>query len=616
MRRWLYRLATFRSELRRRHVFRVAIAYAMTAYAALQVANNLFPALHLPAWTSTLVAVLAILGFPVALVLAWAFQLTPDGVRMDPPAAGFLPLQGGHPGMESVGPLSIGGSAANTSTGTHPETGSTRARPGKVRLIVPPFRLLRPDAEVEFLCFSLADAVTSSLAGLQSLLVRSPLTATRLAGDADSPVAIGKLADVDVVLSGTVLRSGDQLRVSTQLVDAREGTVLWSQTSQATVADLFELQDRLARRIVESLALPLSSQERQLLRHDVPANARAYEFYLRANQLAYAAGQWAYARDLYLRSLEEDPDYAPAWARLARCHRLIAKWSPDEAAVRENNAAAETAFQRALIINPQLSIVHSLYAQLEVDLGRAEQAMVRLLNLMAAGGGEADLFPGLVHALRFCGLLDASLSAHAAAAARDPAANTSVVHTYFMLGEYDRVLQHTYGDIGYIAPLALASLGRDDEAVALLRQNERSVADTGAAPYLASLRALLEGDRQRSLTEINRVVGTLRDAEALYYLVRQMARLGETDRACAQLERVVAMGFFCAPALATDPWLDPLRSDPRFALVLEQAEARHQRALRAYREAGGDQLLGNVAGGAASPQRMSEAASAPGAAAV
>src|SRR5262249_15684528 len=183
-------------------------------------------------------------------------------------------------------------------------------RPASVtRLIVLPFRMLRADPDTEFLAFSIPDALTASLAGLESLVVRSSMAAARFAGDGQPADAkkIAAEADVDVIVTGTVLRAGDQVRVMSQLTDAATGTLLWSGGAQAPMGDVFQVQDELTRRIVESLSLPLTMREQQLLRRDVPKNAKAYEYYLRGNQLSYDSKQWAVARDLYLRCVEEDP---------------------------------------------------------------------------------------------------------------------------------------------------------------------------------------------------------------------------------------------------------------------------------------------------------------------
>src|SRR5688572_9616251 len=258
------------------------------------------------------------------------------------------------------------------------DTGTGAAARTLTRLIVLPFRILRQDPETDFLAFSLADALTSTLSGLQSLVVRSSVAAARFGGDAPDLRAVAGEAEVDVVLLGTLLRAGDQVRVTTQLVDAGGATVIWSHTAQAPVGDLFSLQDDLAGRIVDSLSLPLTARERKMLKQDVPSSAAAYELYLRANELSRDSGQWHAALGLYERCIAQDPHYAPGWAGAGRMHRMIAKYVGEE--TLERLARAEHALKRALELNPDLSPAENVLAHLEVDLGRAEASMVRLLR--------------------------------------------------------------------------------------------------------------------------------------------------------------------------------------------------------------------------------------------
>lgn len=293
------------------------------------------------------------------------------------------------------------------------------------RVMVLPFRLLRPDPDIDFVCFSLADAIATTLASLDTLVVRSPLAAPRNAAEAPDLAAIAKDADVDVVLAGTVLRAGDIVRVSTQLLEAPTGKILWSHTSQRPPNDLFATEDAIVREVVESLMRPLAGRQHRGIRSDVPSNAKAYEFYLRANALSHDASTWAIARDLYLQAVEADADYAPALARLGRVYRLLAKYAPapgDRGKTQrdQQTALAESAFNRALTLNPDLAIADSYYAQLELDVGRAEEAMVRLLRRAAVRDTNPDLFAALVSACRYCGLLDASLSAADFARRLDP----------------------------------------------------------------------------------------------------------------------------------------------------------------------------------------------------
>src|SRR6185312_4138425 len=139
-----------------------------------------------------------------------------------------------------------------------------------------------------------------------------------------------------------------QLRASTQLVEAPRGTVLTSHTVQSTLGDLFRMQDDIARRVVEGLALPLAG-ERLSPAPDAPHNAHAYERYLRANELARTYEGLVDARALYQQSVELDPTFAPAWARLGRCHRVIGKFIEPTA---DSDERAEDAFIKALTLNP------------------------------------------------------------------------------------------------------------------------------------------------------------------------------------------------------------------------------------------------------------------------
>src|SRR5262249_38772535 len=153
-----------------------------------------------------------------------------------------------------------------------------------------------------------------------------------------------------------------------------------SYTAQVEMRDIFQLQDDLVKRIVDSLSSPFAVRDHRRLKLDVPVSATAYELYLRGNQLYHEWGKMSIARGLYLSCVEQDPRYAPAWARLGRCCRLMAKWSghPDE-----DLEQAKNALDRALQINPDLPLAHYVYAQLEADLGLAKDAMVRLLGRAA-----------------------------------------------------------------------------------------------------------------------------------------------------------------------------------------------------------------------------------------
>jgi eukaryotic-like serine/threonine-protein kinase len=466
------------------------------------------------------------------------------------------------------------------------------AKAGRMsRLIVLPFRILKRDPETDFLAFSLPDAITSSLSGLESLIVRSSLAATRFAREAPNLKTIADEADVDIVLTGTLLSSGSQLRVSTQLMEAPSGALIWSKTSQVALRDIFQLQDDLVKSIVESLSVPLTARERRRLKHDVPANPAAYEYYLRGNLLYHDWAKMSVARELYLRSIEQDPQYAPAWARLGRCYRLNAKWSGES----DNDLArAKDALEQALQLSPDLPLAHHLYAQLEADLGRAQDAMVRLLCRAAVSSNDPELFAGLTQVCRYCGLLEASVAAHHQARRLDPQVRTSVAHTYFMLGDYSAVPAYSLGgDHLGVVPLALAQLGREREAVDLLRKGLQEESPLTVIRSIGtSILALLEDRREDSAEQSELFLCRCKDPESFYYFARHFAFLGRHERAVELLAEAVKLGYVCFPTMTRDPWLDTLRGTPAFSIVREVAETRYREAVQAFLTSGGDQILG------------------------
>ena len=375
------------------------------------------------------------------------------------------------------------------------------------RLIVLPFRLLRRHEASDFLSLSLPDAITNSLAAIDSLVVRSTMTASRFAASTEPDVnAIAEQAQVDAILTGTILSDGEHLRVTTQLVEAPSGTVLWSDTSQVSLRDIFQFQDELVDRIVRSLMLPLTAREQRALKHDVPASAIGYEFYLRANQLVaagYNPQNMMLARDLYLQSLDADPKYAPAWACLGRTHRYIGKYGLGD--LTENLASADDAFRKAFTLNPELALAHNLYTFLETDSGRSLEALERLLKRLHEHHNDPNLLTGLVQACRYCDLLGASIAAHDRARRLDPHVQTSVAYTYLHLGEFQKALDYCSPIDGYVFLPSLMALGREQEAIARCRVSEK-ITPGKVSAWVVFSRTFAEGDRSKSLQALDQAL--------------------------------------------------------------------------------------------------------------
>ena len=463
------------------------------------------------------------------------------------------------------------------------------------RLVVLPFRVLRSDPETDFLAFSLPDAIATSLSARPAVVVRSSAVAARFGAETPDLRALAADADVDRVVMGTLMRSGDQIRAAAQLVEAPGGTLLTSHTVQSSMGDLFRLQDDIAQRVSEALALPLSADATTPV-PDAPHDARAYELYLRANELARTYEGLMDARDLYQRCLTLDSRFAPAWAQLGRCHRVIGKYiegTPD------SETRAGEAFRRALALNPRLSLAHKFFAHLEADMGQAQDALTRLLAEATRHGNDPELFAGLVHACRYCGLNDQSIVAHAEARRLDPNVPSGLEQTLLMTGDIDRLLtieppRIVAGADDGIHVIGLGLAGRRDEAGERLERMRHASRIPLFAAWIDYLDAWL--DRRPHEMQIRLTLfDTLRireDPEAVFQEGWLMCDVGAFQDGLEFLERAVAKGYYPLATLESRSQFDALRGSQAFDTLLRQAREGRERALAAFRGAGGERLIG------------------------
>jgi tetratricopeptide (TPR) repeat protein len=258
----------------------------------------------------------------------------------------------------------------------------------------------------------------------------------------------------------------------------------------------------------------------------------------------------------------------------------------------EDYARSEAALNRALELNPDLSMADRFYAQLEVgDLSRAHEAMVRLVRRALSRGSDPELFAALVPACRYCGLLQHSLAAYERAARLDPNIRTSVQHTFFMLGDYLRAAseaERTRGP-GSAWSLSLACAGHPDAA----RVSEIEWEWYANTPFRAKVLLVFEPDRAPLRAAVDELIASgFRDPEGLFYQAIKLAHAGDLDRAVEILAEAVGRGFYPYETFTRHAWLDPLRGRQDFDVILELAQHNHKKAHAAFVNAGGKTLLG------------------------
>lgn len=254
------------AELLRRKVFRVAAAYLVVAWLLVQVAATTFEPLGLPAWTLSLVIALLVLGFPLACVLAWVFDLTPAGIERSP--------------GPQADPVGIGGNEAVTAL--------PAASPAPESVAILPFADMSPSHDQEYFCDGMAEEIINALCVVRGLRVASRTSSFQYKGRAVDVREIGRQLGVGSVLEGSVRKADDRVRITVQLLNAADGYHLWSQSYERKLEDVFAVQIEIAQRMVDALRVSLSPRETELLGRGGTHNGQAYDYFLKGQQLLRA----------------------------------------------------------------------------------------------------------------------------------------------------------------------------------------------------------------------------------------------------------------------------------------------------------------------------------------
>jgi TolB-like protein len=462
-----------------------------------------------------------------------------------------------------------------------------------LRVVVPPLRLPGDDKDVAFLSYGLAEAVSGSLAALRDIVVRSPAVAAKWNATDSDPRQLAHDADVDVVVSGSLSRMGDQLRATLQIIEAKSGTVLGATSVRGMMAEIFLFEDELTKGAI-GLLTPLRAESGGQMtgaRRDVPANGPAFEHFLRGLELSRSLGQMVEARSAFERALAHDPAFAPAWALIGRCHRVVGKYVED---YKGNNQRAEEAFRRALALSPELPVAHRYYTHWESEHGRADAAIARLLQHVKANRNDAQLFAALTHACRYAGLLGASISAHSEARRLDPTVQTSAEYTLMLLGDAQRLAaMGDTRDFPFTQHYMRMYSGRLNEMRLVAETMTPEQMPPGYRGMLEAIKAI-ESNPGGVLTAMDEAmsIGANNDPEAVFLLGLTCAVLNSPARAVQLIGESVASGFTPVHAIENAPVLQSLRSDAALQSALDLARQRQAIALAIFERGGGPELLG------------------------
>jgi len=338
-------MSGFFEELQRRKVYRVAAAYIVAAGFLIQMASATFPAWELPNWSLRLVIVLLLIGFPIALVLAWAYDITKQGIQV-------TPTTGSHRRRNLI-LLIAAAVVVSAFAGFFLLRGSVWHKVDK-SVAVLPFQNLSSDPENAYFADGIQQEVLTRLAKIADLKVISRASTQQYQSKPGNLAEIAKQLGVANILEGSVQKAGNQVRVNVHLVNGQTGSQLWADTYDRKLSDIFAVESEIAKGIAESLQATLTGGEEQALAANPTTSAEAYDAYLRGLAFEargnYSSDALFKAIDFYDLAVRLDPNFALAWARLSGSHALLYFNRGDRTAARRD--AAKAALEQAQKLQP------------------------------------------------------------------------------------------------------------------------------------------------------------------------------------------------------------------------------------------------------------------------
>ena len=578
----------FFAELKRRNVYKVAVAYAVVGWLLIQIATQVFPFFEIPNWAVRLVVLLIIIGFPIALVIAWAFELTPEGVKRtdnaDPaaPAATksrawiYVAIVGG---ILSVGLFFLG------RYGFRDASSSPGELPAK-SIAVLPFDNLSRDPDNAFFAEGVQDEILTRLAKVADLKVISRASTQRFKSASANLPEIDRQLGVANILEGSVQKSGDQVRVNVQLINATTNAHLWAEIYDRKLSDIFVVQSDIAKTVADTLQAKTGS-EKQMMAAQATSDTGAYELYHKGKSLweRRSGDNIPKAISFYEQAIARDPNYALAYAGLANAYILLPYYtskSQQEAYPRAREAAL-----KALQLNPDLAEAHvalgKVHHSADIDLAGSVRELKRAIAL---NPNDATAHQWLGSGPLLClGRFEEAIR-HAQRAVElnplSPIMNTDLGVTLSTARRYEesfaafRKALSLDPDFAYAHQsqgIALQAKGNLAGAIAEYEKAKKHSDDPVIVASGAAAKALA-GDKevaQQTLRDLDQIaIGKQREvvayARAILYL-----SLNNRDEALRWLEQSFADRDGSNIAwIKVDPLLGALHGDPRFEALVQK----------------------------------------------
>jgi TolB-like protein/Flp pilus assembly protein TadD len=591
-------LHNFFAELKRRNVYKVAVAYAVVAWLLIQAASIFFPVFDAPPWVMKIFVIVIIFGFPVALIFSWAFEITPEGIKLESEiepnksvtrrtgrkivaitialavvAAGLFVYQLVRP---------VGTSLRDVRQTEEGRPGGASLPISNKSIAVLPFDNLSRDPDNAYFCEGVQDEILTRLAKVADLKVISRTSTQHLKSAPDNLPQIAKQLGVANILEGSIQKANDQVRVNVQLINALTDAHLWADTFDRKLTDIFAVESEIAKTIAETLQARLTGSEKSSIAKTPTVDPQAYELYLKGRFFAEkrTGADLRKSIEYYDQAIAKDPNYPLAYVGLADSHLLLSAYgaiSPKEAA-----SPARAALKKALDLDDSLAQAHAssgLLATLEIDLNRAISELERAIQL---NPNYATAHHWLALPLMAIGQLDRAIVEAKRAIDLDPLSlicNSDLGWIYFNARRYDEAEAQARKTLEMDSRFVVAHYylgevfqfkGRLNDAIA----EYQKAFDLNHDPF--SLAMLGQAYARQGKTDEARKVLTRLTEEAKsryvspYAFAVVLTGLGDKAHAIDELERGYDDTGFYISLIKVDPLFDDLRGDPRFEALVQK----------------------------------------------
>jgi len=563
------------SELRRRNVFRMALLYGVAAWLVMQVAEVLIALAPLPGWTGQAVLGVLAIGFPIALIFAWVYEITPEGVKLEKDvdrSASITHITGRRMDFIVIAIL-----AAAVIVFAYDKwwlnSGKDVFLPPHNSIAVLAFADMSPNAGQEYFSDGISEELLGLLAKIPELRVISRTSAFSYKGKDVRLTEVARELNVAHILEGSIRKTGNQVRITAQLIETQSDTHLWSETYDRTLDDIFAIQDEIAAEVVDQLKITLLGTTPIVDETD----PEAYAIILQARYLSRqgSPSDWERAIAMIEQALAIDPGYAAAWDSLASIY--VNQTDNSLRPVDEGYALARKATNQALALDPLYARAHArlgwIATHYQRDLAAAAQHYERALALEPTNTSIIFSAASLAESL---GRLELTIALEEYALARDP---------------LDAVANNNQGD-------SYLSAGRLDEAIASFRTALTLSPAYIGAQYRIGVALLLKGEPVSALTSIQqeefkawRLLGLAMahhalgqtaasdsavaeliqkyEQDAAYNIAYVFAFRGETDRAFEWLDKAVSYNDPGLAEITNEPLFANIKFDPRWLAFLE-----------------------------------------------